>query len=91
MKTKSVRPAELAAAHGSASHVNRRSLIRLVRRIRHSLKKRQSKIIEQKEWEGAKGADWENETDTVARIADAAKCDWLLDTRTGEARFFEGM
>jgi hypothetical protein len=71
--------------------VNRRCLKRLVRRIRASLAKRETRIIPRKEWEGAKARDLEQDGDVVSRIAEAAKCDWLLDGETGDARFFEGV
>lgn len=64
-------------------------LKRLVRKIKYSLRKRETRILQQKEWEGAKAKDFESETEIVGRIADAAGCDWLIDTSTGEARFFE--
>lgn len=66
------------------------SLRRMVRRIKYSLRKRETYIAIPTEWERCRDHNEERDADLVAQIARLAKCDWLLHTETGEARFFEG-
>lgn len=67
----------------------KQNLRRIVRLIRASLAKRETRVLPRKVWEGVKVRDWEADGDVMIRIAEAAQCDWLLHNETGEARFFE--
>lgn len=62
-------------------------MTRLVLKIYRFKKNRETYVCPFKEYYAC-GSARESESDIVRRIAEKAKCDWLLDARTGEARFF---
>lgn len=68
---------------------NRTAMATLVRLIRVSLRKRETRIMKRDQWEKARQFSYQHDTDIVSGIAESAGADWLLHNETGEARFFE--
>lgn len=66
------------------------AMAKLVRKIRRSIAKREAYIMPEKEWLTVSFfQSTENPADIICRIASFARCDWLYEYKTGEARFFE--
>ena len=62
----------------------------LIRRIKYSLKKRETRVFRDRELEGARTAAWQHVTDIVDHLARRSGSDWLYSESLGEANFFEG-
>lgn len=65
-----------------------RALRLIVRRVRYSVKRRETRFMKPEEYEPARMFQTEWPEDIVDRIAERAGCDWLM--ADGIARFFEG-
>lgn len=69
----------------------RTAMATLVRMIKKSLKRRETRILTREQWERVRWANHLHDTDIVSAIAGAAGADWLVNYQTGEAHFFEFM
>ncbi len=67
-----------------------KATINLVRRIRRYVSQRRTFSMDLRELDQHRINSFEEDTDIADRLAEYARCDWLLNPKGFEVRFFEG-